>query len=73
MAKAETTAAAPAKAKARRVIKPKDVFMLFEGAAPSNVSFTKDPLEVLEACQGDNAKSYIKVSLPAPKPRAKSA
>jgi hypothetical protein len=72
MAKGDNTTAGAAPKKARRTVKPKDVFMIFEGQAPANVSFTKDALAVLEACSGNSGKSYIKVTLPAPTPRAKA-
>lgn len=70
MAKNET---APAKAKAKRTVKPKDTFMLYTGETPNVVGFTKNPLEVLEKCGAGDGTKYIKVVLPAPAPRTKAA
>lgn len=70
MAKNETTAAKP---KAKRTVKPKDVFMLYKGDTPEVLGFTKDALVVLEKCGSGDGTKYIKVNLPAPTPRAKAA
>ena len=59
--------------KSKRTVKPKDIFMVYEGDVdPTTILFTKDALAVLEACQG-TAKKYAKIVLPAPKSRAPKA
>ena len=60
-------------AKSRRVVKAKDVFMLYTGEAPNVIGFTKDPLEVVEKCGAGDGTKYTKVVLPAPKTRAKAS
>lgn len=70
---AKDTTVPGAKAKARRTVKPKDVFMLYQGEAPNVIGFTKNPLEVLEKCGAGDGTKYIKVNLPAPQPRARAS
>jgi len=67
---ADPKTASVAKKTVRRTAKPKDVFMLYRGdSVPADMKFTKEAIEVLEACQNDSGLKYVKVTLPAPKTR----
>ena len=61
------------KKKRTRSNKPKRFYMIFEGDAPTNVSFAKngdDALDIVDAASKEGKKlNFLRVNLPASKPK----